>query len=105
VFININYSVLYSVKVHNCAPYTIVCRQLPSMAQTRKGAASKNAKKDKCIDCSKPVLDKEHGLKCEVCNLCFHSKCQNVDEDACMCCSVATPMSQFTGTALAVIEV
>jgi len=79
----------YSDKAHNCATI-IVCRQLPPMAQTRKGAASKSATEDKCIDCNKPVLKKEHGLKCEVGNLCFYGKCQNVDEDAYMFCWVAT---------------
>lgn len=37
--------------------------------------------KAKCPDCSKLVGDKDSGVKCEVCDEWFHSKCQNVPDD------------------------
>jgi PHD-finger len=55
-------------------------RQLASKGRDDKGGDGKD-KEDRCSDCSKVVLDKEHGLQCEVCDFWYHSKCQKIDDD------------------------
>src|SRR5260221_11689392 len=36
---------------------------------------------EKCGVCAKAVLGKDHGLQCEICEIWFHAKCQNMTED------------------------
>ena len=37
---------------------------------------------DGCKDCGKSVLQGENGIQCEICQLWFHSQCQNVSAEA-----------------------
>jgi len=53
------------------------------MSNSRKGSASGKTKAsdNKCRDCDKAVLDKDKGIQCEVCELWFHPKCQDISEE------------------------
>ena len=53
------------------------------MAEGRKSSTSgKGKSEDKCLDCAKVVSDKDKGIQCEVCEGWYHSKCQQISDEA-----------------------
>lgn len=56
-------------------------RTSAGMETRRNSTGARVSQEEKCLDCSRPVLDKEKGLQCEICELWFHARCQKVSED------------------------
>ena len=54
---------------------------MPTTCKASTGEATKGERSDRCTDCNKIVTDKDSAVLCEVCEVWFHTSCQNIADD------------------------
>ena len=53
------------------------------MPKTRTVVVPAAKSREVCQICTEPVMNKDSGLQCEICDNWFHSKCENISDETC----------------------